>query len=153
VLACTALISDAQLIIADEPTPGLGTEVAMEMLRTFRELADSGKGVVLITHDIELAFGIADRIAVFYAGTTVETAAASDFSMGGEALRHPYSKALYHALPQNGFKPIAGSQPYVGDLPKGCLFAPRCQYMTEVCGNKIPMRELRGGTVRCIHAT
>ncbi len=152
-LVSTAIISDAELIIADEPTPGIGTDVAVEMLRTFREFADSGKGVILITHDVELAFDIADRIAVFYAGTTVEIASASEFRSGGDALRHPYSKALYRALPQNGFHPTSGFQPYANDLPTGCLFAPRCTMRTVECDDKIPMRELRGGTVRCIHAT
>lgn len=153
ILVATALISDAQLIIADEPTPGLETGVALELLKTFRELADGGKAILLITHDIELAFKIADRIAVFYAGTTLENAAASDFSGAGESLRHPYSKALYRALPQNGFQPLEGFQPYAGNLPEGCLFAPRCTKKTAACGQKIAMRELRNGTVRCIHAT
>lgn len=154
VLVSTALVSDADLIIADEPTPGLDVEMAVEALQCFREFANQGKGVVLITHDIDLAFNIADRIAVFYAGTTLEVAASADFRKGPEALRHPYSKALWNALPQNGFKPIPGFQPYARDLPKGCLFGPRCPFYTEECGAQgIPMRELREGLVRCVHAT
>ena len=85
-------------------------------------MADEGRGVVLITHDIDLAVGFADRVAVFYAGTTVETAPAADFQRGEDALRHPYSKALWRALPQNGFQPVAGHQPYAGSLPEGCLW-------------------------------
>ena len=93
-------------------------------------------------------------MAVFYAGTTVESAPAADFRNGPDALRHPYSKALWHALPQNSFRPIEGFQPYAGDLPQGCLFAPRCPYATEECRAKIPpVREIRGGEVRCFHAT
>ena len=135
VLVSTALLADAQLVIADEPTPGMGLE-----------------GVVLITHDIDLAVDFADRIAVFYAGTTVETAPAEDFRQG--ALRHPYSQALWRALPQNGFQPIPGFQPYAGSLPKGCLFAPRCPYRTAECeAAPPPVRTLRDGEVRCIHAT
>lgn len=153
-LAATAIISDAELIIADEPTPGMDLQVALEALQCFRELADAGKGVVLITHDIDIAMNIADRLAVFYAGTTVEVAAASDFAAGEQHLRHPYTKALWNALPQNGFQPIAGFQPYAGELPSGCLFAPRCAYKSAACEAKAPaMRELRGGMVRCIHAT
>ena len=105
------------------------------------------------THDIDLAFGIADRIAVFYGGTTVEVCPAGDFKKGKEALRHPYSKAFIDALPQNGFRAIAGTQPYAGDLPKGCLFADRCPMRTEECAGTVEMREIRGGKVRCIHAT
>ena len=153
VLVSTAVISNASLIIADEPTPGLDLEMALEALKIFRELADEGKAVVLITHDIDLAFNIADRIAVFYAGTTVEMAKAEDFRRGTQELRHPYSKALWQALPQNGFQPIPGFQPYAKYLPKGCLFSPRCPHRTEECEKDIPMREIRGGYVRCIHAT
>ena len=154
VLVSTALITDAQLIIADEPTPGMSLGQALEALQMFRELANEGKAVILITHDIDLAFEFADRVAVFYAGTTVETAPVADFKTGPDALRHPYSKALWRALPQNGFQPIDGFQPYAGNLPKGCLFAPRCPHATEECHSKIPpTREIRDGEVRCFHAT
>ncbi len=154
VLVSAALITDAQLIIADEPTPGMSLDQALEALKMFRQLADEGKAVILITHDIDLAFEFADRVAVFYAGTTVETAPASDFRDGPQALRHPYSKALWKALPQNGFQPIPGFQPYAGSLPKGCLFAPRCPYRTEECIEKTPpVREIRGGEVRCCHGS
>ncbi len=154
VLVSTALIADAQLIIADEPTPGMSLEQALEALQMFRELAQDGKAVILITHDIDLAFQFADRVAVFYAGTTVETAPVADFLAGPEALRHPYSQALWRALPQNGFQPIEGFQPYAGNLPQGCLFHPRCPYATEECRTRIPeSREVRGGEVRCFHAT
>lgn len=151
VLVSTAVVADAELIIADEPTPGLDLAIALETLKNFREFADQGKGVILITHDIDLAFHIADRVAVFYAGTTVEVAKASDFSGNGEALRHPYTKALFQALPQNGFHPIAGFQPYPKNLPSGCLFGPRCPHKGKACEEKIPMRKLRGGIVRCNH--
>ena len=154
VLVSTALIGDAQLIIADEPTPGMSLDQALSALQMFREMANEGKGVILITHDIDLAFQFADRIAVFYAGTTVETAAAADFIAGPAALRHPYSKALWEALPQNGFKPFPGFQPYAGDLPSGCLFAPRCPHKTPECEGAVPpVTQVRNGEVRCIHAT
>ena len=153
-LVSTALITEAQLIIADEPTPGMSLEQALEALKMFREMADEGKSVILITHDIDLAFEFADRVAVFYAGTTVEIAKASDFKEGPDALRHPYSKALWRALPQNGFEPIEGFQPYAGSLPTGCLFAPRCPYKTEECEKEVPpVRGVRGGAVRCYHGT
>lgn len=154
VLVSTALIGNAQLIIADEPTPGMSLGQALEALQMFRDLANEGKAVILITHDIDLAFEFADRVAVFYAGTTVETAPADEFRKGPEALRHPYSKALWRALPQNGFEAIDGFQPYAGNLPAGCLFAPRCPHATEEClAQTPPVRNVRGGEVRCIHAT
>ena len=154
VLVSTALITDSELIIADEPTPGMSLNQALEALKMFREMANEGKAVILITHDIDLAFEFADRVAVFYAGTTVETAPASDFKKGPDALRHPYSKALWRALPQNGFHSIEGFQPYAGNLPKGCLFAPRCPYKTSKCEEGLPpVTEVRGGEVRCYHVT
>ena len=99
VLVSTAVVSGAEVIIADEPTPGLDLAMAMEALRIFRELADEGRAVVLITHDIDLAFHVADRIAVFYAGTTVEIAEAADFRRGPEA------------LPRMVFSPFQDSSP------------------------------------------
>lgn len=153
VLVSTADQEDVDLIIADEPTPGLDLDVAMKTLKYFREFADAGKAVILITHDIDLAFQVADKIAVFYAGTTVEVAPIKDFNTGVDALRHPYTKALFNALPQNGFHPIEGFQPYSKELPEGCLFRPRCEWADEECKKTIPMSEIRGGMVRCIHAT
>lgn len=153
VLVSTAVINNAKLIIADEPTPGLSVDLARETLNCFRELADHGVAIMLITHDIDLALSIADRIAVFYAGTTLEVAPVSDFSGGGTRLRHPYSRAFYDALPQASFKGLPGAQPYAGNLPAGCAFAPRCPYRTEHCLQTIPeMRELREGMVRCFEA-
>lgn len=153
-LLSTAVVSGAKVIIADEPTPGLDPAVMKEALRHFRELADSGCAVMLITHDIDSALSIADEIAVFYAGTTVEIAPVADFTGKGEALRHPYSKALWRALPQNEFIPLPGTQPHASFLPPGCLFEPRCPWATAACRKGRPdMRELRDGTVRCIHAT
>lgn len=154
VLVSTALLTDAKLIIADEPTPGMSLDQALEALTMFREMADQGKAMILITHDIDLAFAFADRVSVFYAGTTVETAPAEDFRTGVEALRHPYSKALWKALPQNGFEPMDGFQPYAGELPKGCPLAPRCALATAECHESLPpVQTIRAGEVRCYHAT
>ena len=120
-LLSTAIVSGAKVIIADEPTPGLDPVVIKEALNNLREFADNGCGVMLITHDIESALTIADKIAVFYAGTTVEVAPVENFAGNGEALRHPYSKALWRALPQNDFIPIPGSQPHPSALPSWML--------------------------------
>ena len=123
--------------------------LAGKAMEDFRRFADMGNGVLLITHDIELALKVADRIAVFYAGTTVEEALVSDFE-SEELLRHPYTKALWRAMPRNGFHPIDGVQPYVKDLPKGCVFGPRCPDFSQECEGEIPERVIRCGTVRCI---
>ena len=154
ILVSTAMVSGARLVIADEPTPGLDPIVIKEALQDFRLLANNGCGVLMITHDIEAALTIADKIAVFYAGTTVEVAPVTDFIKKGELLRHPYSKALWNALPQNGFVPISGSQPLANNLPAGCLFEPRCDKATNECKAAKPdLKEIRNGVVRCIHAS
>ena len=151
VLVSTAMMGEPKLVIADEPTPGLHIKMVRRVMEHFRELADRGAGVLLITHDLEQALAVADRVAVFYAGTTVEDAPVSDFRQE-ETLRHPYSKALWQSMPQNGFRFIPGTQPYVKEMPEGCPFAPRCTQCTEQCRGEIPFRELRGGRVRCLHA-
>ena len=150
VLISTAVAASPALVIADEPTPGLDVRAAGRILGHFRELADAGAGVLLITHDLELALTIADKVAVFYAGETVEEAPAGDFDRL-EDLRHPYTRALWRALPQHGFHPIPGTQPYPGALPEGCPFAPRCPRCTSECGGDVPYRPLDGGFVRCLH--
>ena len=144
-----ALACSPKLLIADEPTPGLDARAAGRILGHFRELAEEGTGVLLITHDLELALTIAHRVLVLYAGETIEEADAADFSAG--KLRHPYTRALWGALPQNGFRPISGTQPYPGEIPDGCQFAPRCPRCQERCwsGGPVPYVPQAGGMVRC----
>ena len=127
VLISTAVVANADLIIADEPTPGLDLKIAIQALQDFREFADQGKGVLLITHDIDLALHVADRISIFHSGTVLETARREDFSGDGAGLKHPYSRALFKALPQNGFQ-----------LP----------YCPE-CGTSCAIWEIAGNEMRC----
>ena len=152
VLISMAVMHEAKMVIADEPTPGMSLDMAAETLRHFRRMADDGAGVLLITHDIDLAMLAADRVAVFYAGTIVEIAPREDFTGEGESLRHPYTRALWRALPQSHFEPIAGRQPYAGTVTEGCRFADRCPMAEEACHEDVPLRELRGGEVRCRRA-
>ncbi len=154
VLLATAAVERTRLIIADEPTPGMPDADVREALSHFRRLADAGCAVLLITHDITAALRIADRVAVLYAGEAIEVAAADDFADDGARLRHPYTKALWRALPENGFSPLAGVQPGSGAVSEGCSFAARCQLATSSCAEARPeLRELRGGLSRCVHAT
>lgn len=149
IMNTTALMANPKLVIADEPTPGLHISAAKRAMEHFRELADMGAGVLLITHDLELAIETADQIAVFYAGSTIEEAPAGDFA-SEETLRHPYSKALWRAMPQNGFQSIPGTQPYVKAMPEGCPFGPRCEHCTEACRKEVPWKQVRDGRVRCV---
>lgn len=151
VLVAAAVISGAPLIIADEPTPGLSETLAQEALSHLRELAGKGAAVMLITHDLRMALEVSDKIAIFYAGLTLEIALRSDFDNGGAGLRHPYTRALWRALPQNEFEPLPGYQPYAGSQNNICVFFPRCAMRTAQCRRSIPLRELRGGLVRCVN--
>ena len=150
IMISTALMGNPRLVIADEPTPGLHISVAKRAMEHFRELADRGAGVLVITHDLELAIETADQITVFYAGSTIEEASVEDFA-SCETLRHPYTRALWKAMPQHGFEAIPGTQPYAKEMPAGCPFGPRCSRLTEACRQEIPWTEIGKGRVRCIH--
>ena len=153
ILLSIALLSECEILIADEPTPGLDEPSLEEVLQDFRLAADEGKAILMITHDIQAAVRIADRIAVFYAGSTLEVADAKAFSGDGSLLSHPYSKALLQAMPQQAFLPIEGVQPMPGNLPEGCLFYERCPVRCEDCMRSRPQpRPVRGGKVRCFYA-
>ena len=102
VLLASALVESPRLIVADEPTPGLDLDLAVRALDDLRAFADAGGGVLLITHDIELALRVADRIAVFKDGTVIEETAVESFNDPSQ-LRHPFSRELWRALPGNGF--------------------------------------------------
>lgn len=102
VLLCCALMDAPKLIIADEPTPGLDLPLAQAALQDFRTFADEGGGVMLITHDIELALTVADRVAVFRDGTVVEETSVAAFA-SPDTLGHPFTRQLWHALPEHGF--------------------------------------------------
>lgn len=100
VLISSAVICEPKLVIADEPTPGLNIETAKQVLSHFREMADNGAGVLLITHDLELALECADRIIVFYDGETIDEVIPEDFEKRlGEI--HPYTRELWQAMPKN----------------------------------------------------
>ena len=149
IMISTALIENPKLVIADEPTPGLDPKLAKRAMEHFRQLADMGAAVLVITHDLELALETVDRVQVFYAGHTIEDASVDDFERE-ETLRHPYSRALWRAMPKHGFHYIGGVQPYVKDNLQGCPFAPRCDMASRECQGEIPWKVSGSGYVRCI---
>lgn len=151
VLIATAVLARPKLVIADEPTPGLHMDAAKRVMGHFREMADDGAGVLLITHDLELALQTADRVAVFYAGETVEEAPTADFAKS-ERLRHPYTRALMRALPSGAFEAAPGIQPYSVDLPAGCAYRPRCGQACTQCVQPVAYVPWHGGYVRCVRA-
>lgn len=103
ILIAIAMASPAKLIVADEPTPGLDEYARAETLKHLKEMTKEGRGIIFITHDIHAALEIAQKIAIFYNGRTIDLADIEDFSGEGEKLKHPYTKALWNALPENGF--------------------------------------------------
>lgn len=104
VLVSDSILADSNLIIADEPTPGMDNKSTETIIKYFRSLKKSGKSALVITHDIEMAMQCADRIAFFYDGTIIEVADIDQLDEGGKGLTHTYSRALFRALPENGFK-------------------------------------------------
>ena len=104
VLIANTILSKADLIIADEPTPGLSLDLAIEVLNHFRNMANDGKGILLITHDIDLVCNVADKMAIFYGGHILETLNTKDFLKGEKYIRHPLTKAFWRALTQNDFE-------------------------------------------------
>ncbi|MEU7637673.1 ABC transporter ATP-binding protein [Streptomyces sp. NPDC039016] len=137
-----ALAGDAPLLLADEPTTGLDRDLVdrtVDELRRHLAAAppgpagnDTGRALLMITHDLAAAERIADRVAVMYAGQIVELADARRF-FGTPGPRHPYARGLLDALPDRAFTPIPGMPPELGDLPPGCAFAARCDRATATC--------------------
>ncbi len=102
-LFATTLLYKPSLVIADEPTPGMTAEQSSRVMKDLKKIASAGAGVLLITHDIELAVSAADRIAVTYNGSIIEIADAKAFSGKGSNLVQPFTRALWLALPENDF--------------------------------------------------
>lgn len=102
VLVSDAILSNADLIIADEPTPGMDKKATGEIISYFKSLKKEGKTSLIISHDINMALNLADRIAIFYDGRIIEVSPVEAFENGGENLKNPYSKMLIRALPENG---------------------------------------------------
>ena len=101
VLIASAAAERPRLIGADEPTPGPDMGTARRILGHFRELADEGAAVLLITHDLELALEVADRVSVFYQGESVEEITPEEFRRP-ETLEHPFTRALWQAMQEEG---------------------------------------------------
>ena len=151
VLISTALLNSPDTIIADEPTPGLDEEAVNETIRDLIELKNNGVGMLLITHDILTAIKASDKIAIIYLGYVIEITKTENF-LTGKNLLHPYTRALYDALPENEFKLTLGHQPSYTEITKGCPYNENCPYKTEECINTPPKLEQVNDTqVRCYH--
>jgi oligopeptide transport system ATP-binding protein len=138
-----SLLSGPKLVIADEPTTALDVTVQAEiidLLRTIR--AEAGMALVLISHDLAVVAGLAERILVMYAGRIVETAGAAELFRQAQ---HPYTAELLKCIPTlkgprlQRLPTLPGQPPRPGEHQNGCAFAARCPRAAERCGVERPM--------------
>ena len=149
VLLSTALVGNPKLLIADEPTPGLDSKSVKETIEDIRNLKENGKGVLLITHEIDVALKTADRIAIFYSGYVIEINTVENFK-NAENVLHPYSKALINSLPRNGFNLTEGVQP-LDEVP-GCPYYENCPIRLDKCEKNKPELIYHDGImIRCFN--
>jgi oligopeptide transport system ATP-binding protein len=146
VMIAIALSTDPDLLIADEPTTALDVTIQAQILDLVRGMSDElGSSVILITHDLGVVAGMADRVAVMYAGYVVEIGELEDIFYRA---RHPYTHMLLQSIPRvdedrrEPLRMIPGSPPDLLHLPTGCPFAPRCPNVLEVCRTTMPPLEV-----------
>src|SRR6188474_1541028 len=137
VMIAIALSCDPKLILADEPTTALDVTIQAQILELIQRLSSEfGTAVLMITHDLGIAAGMCDRVNVMYAGKIVETGTVDELF---EQPRMPYSWGLLDSLPRiddvrgDRLRTIEGMPPLLIAPPKACRFAPRCDYVRDVC--------------------
>ena len=143
-----SLACEPQLLIADEPTTALDVTVQAQILDLLADLqAEFHTAIVLITHDLGVVAGFADRVMVMYAGKAVETAGVDDTFYHP---RMPYTMGLLGSIPRidehggSSLTPIEGNPPSLAVLPPGCPFAPRCPYVFDRCRTEMPALDPAG---------
>jgi len=142
VMIAMALACEPKLLIADEPTTALDVTIQKQILELIDDLRlRLGMSVILVTHDLGVIAGRADRVAVMYAGEIAET---TDTATLFGNPRHPYTEALFQSLPDKAAEEkerlysIPGMPPDLMNPPAGCRFAPRCRYATDRCRQEDP---------------
>ena len=142
IVIAIALITDPDLIIADEPTTALDVTIQAEIMDLLLSLCESeDMGLILITHDLAVVSQVTEKIAVMYAGKIVEAGLTEAVI---KEPKHPYTQGLIKALPgslQPGSRlnQIQGMMPTLTDIPPGCAFHPRCTISDSKCEEKTPM--------------
>ena len=140
-LIAMALAGEPELLIADEPTTALDVTVQAQILELLDQLRVArGMAVLMITHDLGLVAGRADRVAVMYAGQIVEEASTARLF---RSPAHPYTRALFASIPRlegarDRLLPIAGAVPLPDAWPRGCRFHPRCREVLARCATEVP---------------
>ncbi len=152
-MLASALLSRPKLLLADEPLTGLDASTSAALLGLLEDMRRKrGMAMVMVTHDLAVVAGIADRVAVVYGGAIVEHGPVRDIFY---APKHPYTAGLLASTPGLGHRmePIPGDVPDLASLPKGCPFWPRCAHAEPRCPDRLPPPERIGETVvRCIRA-
>ncbi|WP_406856797.1 ABC transporter ATP-binding protein [Alsobacter sp. KACC 23698] len=151
-----ALLHGPSLLVADEPTTALDVTIQAQILAEVQQLcAETGTALVWITHDLAVVAGLADRVAVMYAGRIVEVGPVDPVL---DAPRHPYTAGLIGSVPSRNRRgsPLAqipGMTPSLANLPPGCAFAPRCPRADAACRVEAPPLFSEPGerAFRCIH--
>lgn len=154
VVIAIAMACNPDLLLADEPTTALDVTIQAQILDMIRELRDkNGTSVLLITHDLGVVAQNCEYVAIVYAGEVVEFGNVSQIF---KETAHPYTMGLLASVPKltiqtDRLQPISGLMPDPTALPKGCYFAPRCQYATQQCREEHPQeRETAPGHMtRC----
>jgi peptide/nickel transport system ATP-binding protein len=147
------LLNKPDVIIADEPTTALDVTIQGQILFEMQKLCrESGTALIWITHDLSVIAGLADQVAVMYAGRIVETGTVDDVL---DRSRHPYTRGLMGSVPAcnlrgQRLKQIAGMTPSLLSLGAGCAFRERCDRATEQCG-EMPALSGNAHAVRCHH--
>jgi peptide/nickel transport system ATP-binding protein len=151
-LIAMALMTEPDLIIADEPTTALDVTIQAQILKLLKRLArQRGVSVLLTTHDLGTAYEICDEITVMYAGQEVETAAVAEFFARPS---HPYTAKLLASLPHpdREIREISGEVPSLHAPPTGCRFHPRCERAAPACvERRPPVSKSADRVVRCYH--
>ena len=150
-----ALLHRPDLIIADEPTTALDVTIQAQILAEVQKLArDVGTALLWITHDLSVVAGLADKIAVMYAGRIVESGSVADVL---DRPLHPYTHGLIGSVPSRNkrgskLRQIPGMTPSLLNLPVGCAFRARCARADEMCAQDPPTTEpIPGHALRCFH--
>jgi len=154
VLIAMGLLCQPELLIADEPTTALDVTVQDQIKRLMRELKEKfNTSILLITHDLGVVAGLADKVLVMYAGQLVESAPVDEIFYRP---RHPYTAALLKAVPRldqvgdYDMHPIPGNPPNLLSLPEGCPFRNRCDKAHDACKQMPEVREVAPGhQLRC----
>ncbi len=145
VMIAMALACEPKLLIADEPTTALDVTIQKQILELLDDLRQRlGMAVILVTHDLGVIAGRADRAVVMYAGKVVETTTTAQLFANP---RHPYTQALFDSLPEKAAEgtrrlySIPGMPPDLTAPPPACRFAPRCRYVQDSCRASEPLLE------------